>query len=208
VVSMADDSMFDVPANSGGPGSSRPSAWRGAVLDALARARRVERRSLAVWATAVGLALLCVARFGLTGQALIGGFFVCVLVVLSAIDLAERRLPNRIVLPATAIVLSAQLIVYPERALEWVLAACGAACFLALPMLVNPSGMGMGDVKLALLLGAGLGVAVAPAIVLGVLAAGLFSLVLVVRSGLGARKSFIAFGPFLSFGAIVAFFLS
>jgi leader peptidase (prepilin peptidase)/N-methyltransferase len=207
VVSMAEDSTFDVPANSGGPGSSRPSTWRSAVLDALARARRVEGRSLAVWVAAAGLTLLCFARFGITGRTLIGGFFVCVLVVLSAIDLAERRLPNRIVLPATAIVLSAQLIVYPERALEWVLAACGAACFLALPMLVNPSGMGMGDVKLALLLGAGLGAAVAPAILLGVLAAGLFSLFLVVRSGLGARKSFIAFGPFLSFGAIVAFFL-
>lgn len=207
MVSMTEDSTFDVPGTSGGLGSSRPSTWRRAVLDALARARRVERRSLAVWAAAVGLALLCFARFGLTGRTLIGGFFVCVLVVLSAIDLAERRLPNRIVLPATAVVLSAQLIVYPERALEWVLAACGAACFVALPMLVNPSGMGMGDVKLALLLGAGLGASVAPAILLGVLAAGLFSLFLVVRSGFEARKRFVAFGPFLSFGAIVAFFL-
>jgi leader peptidase (prepilin peptidase) / N-methyltransferase len=206
VVSMAEDSTFDAAGNIG-PRNSGPSTWRAAVLDALARARRVERRSLAVWVAAVGLALLCFARFGLNGRALIGAFLVCVLVVLSAIDLAERRLPNRIVLPATAVVLSAQLIVSPERALEWVLAACGAACFVALPMLVNPSGMGMGDVKLALLLGAGLGAAVAPAILLWVIPAGLFSLFLVVRSGVGARKSSIAFGPFLSFGAIVAFFL-
>lgn len=207
MVSLTDDSQFDVPSNLGGNVSSGPSTVRVAVLDALARARRVERRSVVVSAVAIGLALLSFARFGLTGRALIGAFLVSVLVVLSAVDLAERRLPNRIVLPATAVVLSAQLIVHPERALEWVLAACGAACFVALPMLVSPSGMGMGDVKLALLLGAGLGAAVAPAIVLGVVAAGLFSLVLVVRSGLGARKSFIAFGPFLSFGAIVAFFL-
>jgi leader peptidase (prepilin peptidase) / N-methyltransferase len=204
---MTEDSMFDVPPNTGGHRSSRPSAGRAAVLDALARARRFERQAFAVWAAGGGLALLCLARFGLTGRTLIGGFLVCILVVLSATDLAERRLPNRIVLPAAAVVLSAQLLVYPERALEWVLAASGAACFVALPMLVNPSGMGMGDVKLALLLGAGLGAAVAPAILLGVLAGGLFSLFLVVRSGFGARKNSIAFGPFLSFGAIVVFFL-
>jgi leader peptidase (prepilin peptidase) / N-methyltransferase len=206
MASMAEDSSFDVPGNLGGRPSG-PSPARAALLDALAWARRLQPRSLAVWAVAAALALLCVARFGLSSRTLIGGFLVCVLVVLSAIDLAERRLPNRIVLPATAIVLSAQLVVYPERALEWILAACGAACFLALPVLVNPSGMGMGDVKLALLLGAGLGAAVASAILLGVLAAGLFSLFLIVRSGLGARSRFIAFGPFLSFGAIVTFFL-
>jgi leader peptidase (prepilin peptidase) / N-methyltransferase len=140
-------------------------------------------------------------------QDLVLAFFAAVLVVLALIDLRTRRLPNRIVLPATALVLTAQIALAPDRALEWTLASAGAFTFLLVAALINPAGMGMGDVKLALLLGAGLGAAVAPAILLGVLAAGLFSLFLVVRSGLGARKSFIAFGPFLSFGAIVAFFL-
>ena len=207
MVSLADDAVFEAPSNLGGRPSARPSFARVLVLDARARLRHIGRRRVAVYGLAMLLSLLCFARFGLSGRALIGVFFVTTLVVLSAIDLAQRRLPNRIVLPATALVLLAQLVVNPQRALECAVAACGAACFLALPILVKPGGMGMGDVKLALLLGAGLGAAVVPALLLGLVVAGLFSLVLVARSGLGARKQFIAFGPFLAFGASAAYFL-
>src|SRR5215217_5163940 len=71
-------------------------------------------------------------------------FFIGVLVVLSVIDIRTRRLPNRILLPAAAVVFAAQLALEPERALEWSLAALGA--FAALrrraayePMLVRVS---------------------------------------------------------------------
>jgi prepilin signal peptidase PulO-like enzyme (type II secretory pathway) len=80
-----------------------------------------------------------------------------VLVVLSAIDLEQRIVPNVIVLPATAVVLAGNLVVFPDRRLEFVGAMLGAGLLLLLPLLVYPAGMGKGDVKLAMLLGAGLG---------------------------------------------------
>ena len=82
-------------------------------------------------------------------------FFCVVLVVLSAIDLEHRIVPNRIVLPAALVVLVAQTALHPSP--EWTLGALGASGFLFVAALAYPAGMGMGDVKLALLLGAMLG---------------------------------------------------
>jgi leader peptidase (prepilin peptidase)/N-methyltransferase len=130
-----------------------------------------------------------------------------VLVVLAAIDLERRIIPNRIVLPAVVLILAAQIALSPDRALEWTAASLGAALFLLLPLLVYPSGMGMGDVKLALLLGAGLGWAIVPALVAGLFAAFIVALVVLVRGGLAARKTALPFGPFLVLGALFALFL-
>jgi leader peptidase (prepilin peptidase)/N-methyltransferase len=146
-------------------------------------------------------------RFGLSGHALVGAIFAAALVLLTAIDLDRRLLPNVIVLPTLALVLILQIAFYPDRTLEWVLAALAAALFFFIPLLVYPSGMGMGDVKLAALLGAVLGKAVAVAIFAGLLAAAAVALVVVAREGLGARKKAIAFGPFLAFGGLLVLFL-
>ena len=124
-----------------------------------------------------------------------------------AIDLDRRLLPNVIVLPTLAFVLILQIVFYPDRTLEWVLAALAAALFFFIPMLVYPAGMGMGDVKLAALLGAALGKAVAAAILLGLVSAAVVGLFLVVREGLSARKKAIAFGPFLALGGLLVLFL-
>ena len=78
----------------------------------------------------------------------------------------------------------------------------GAATIFAIAHLFYPTGLGMGDVKLALLLGALLGTAVLSALTLGSLAAGVFGLILLARGGSVARKTAIPFGPFLGFGAI------
>jgi leader peptidase (prepilin peptidase)/N-methyltransferase len=160
----------------------------------------------AALAIAVAVAALVLVRYGLGAQGIIGACFGAVLVALSAIDLDQRILPNRIVLPATAAILVAQIIAFPDQALEWVLAALGAAAFLALPLLVSPGGVGMGDVKLGLLMGAGLGVAVIDAIFYAALAALVLAGVLIARHGRSALKMGFPFGPFLSFGAIVALF--
>jgi leader peptidase (prepilin peptidase)/N-methyltransferase len=157
-------------------------------------------------ALAAALAALCFVRFGWSGRAVVGAYFVAVLVVLSLIDLRTRRLPNAIVLPSAAVVLAAQIALEPGRTLEWVLAAVGAALFLFLPLLVYPAGMGMGDVKLALLLGAALGDDVVLALVLGLLSSFVVAVGLIATRGLGARRTFIPFGPFLAFGAIVSLF--
>jgi len=157
----------------------------------------------------VGTALLvaaCFARFGLSGRAFVAAFFVACLVVLSAIDVERKLLPDRIVLPATAIVLAAQLALFPDRAVEWVGAAAGASGFLFVAVLAYPRGMGMGDVKLALLMGAALGKAVAVAMMAGMLSALVVAIFLLARDGAAARKTAIPFGPFLALGSVVALF--
>src|SRR4029453_14540640 len=103
------------------------------------------------------MAAACFVKFGFGGEALVSAIFAGVLVVLTAIDIERRIVPNPIVLPATAVVLAGQLLLNPDRWLEFVLATVGAGLFLFLPRLLYPAGMGLGDRKPALLLGGGLG---------------------------------------------------
>jgi leader peptidase (prepilin peptidase) / N-methyltransferase len=145
-----------------------------------------------------------VLRFGLSSEALVASFFCVVLVAISAIDIEYRIVPNRIVIPSAAIVLVAQTFLQPSP--EWLIGALGASGFLLLAALVYPRGMGMGDVKLALLLGAMLGRSVAVGLMIGFLAALVPAAILAVRHGSKARKIAIPFAPFLAFGAIVALF--
>src|SRR5262249_119974 len=93
----------------------------------------------------------CVLPFRLTAQAAVAAFFCPALVAISATDLEHRIIPNKIVLPAAAVVLVAQTLVHPSP--EWAIAALGACAFLLVAALAYPAGMGMGDVKLALLMG-------------------------------------------------------
>ncbi len=96
------------------------------------------------------LVAACAWRFGLTGEAAVAAFFCAVLVAVTATDLTHRIVPNRIVVPAAAIVLVAHTALEPRP--EWALAALGASFFLFAAALAYPAGMGMGDVKLALLM--------------------------------------------------------
>jgi leader peptidase (prepilin peptidase) / N-methyltransferase len=158
----------------------------------------------AVELTSALLVAGCVLAFGLTLDAALAAFFCCVLVAISAIDARERIVPNRIVLPATALALPAQTLLHPSP--EWALGALGASLFLFLAVLAYPAGMGMGDVKLALFMGAVLGKAVAVALMLGMLAALVPGLFLLARHGSKARKMAIPFAPFLAFGSVIALF--
>ena len=160
--------------------------------------------TLAELATAA-LVVGCVAAFGLSARALVAAAFCTVLVLIAAIDIERRIVPNRIVIPAALAVLAAQTALQPG--LQWLLAALGAAALLLVLALVNPGGMGMGDVKLALLIGAGLGRAVPLALILGFVAAIVPALVLVARHGRAVRGKGIAFAPYLAFGAIATLFL-
>jgi leader peptidase (prepilin peptidase) / N-methyltransferase len=148
----------------------------------------------------------CFFRFGLTGEAALASFFCAVLVALSAIDFERYILPDRIVLPSAAIVLVANIALHPGQAPEWIAAGLGASLFLFVALLVYPKGMGMGDVKLALLLGFMLGRYVGAGLMVGMLAALVPAIFLIARHGAQARKMKIPFGPFLAFGAIVALF--
>jgi leader peptidase (prepilin peptidase) / N-methyltransferase len=158
----------------------------------------------AVELATAGLVAACLLVFGVSGDAVVAAFFCAVLVAISATDLEHRIVPNRIVLPAAALVLVAQTALHPSP--EWALGALGASGFLFLAALAYPAGMGMGDVKLALLLGAMLGRLAGVGLMLGMLAALVPSVVLLARHGSAARKMGIPFAPFLAFGAIVALF--
>jgi len=158
----------------------------------------------AVELATAGLVAACFVAFGLSGEAFVASFFCVVLVVLSAIDLTHRIVPNRIVLPAALVVLVAQTALEPSP--EWALGALAAAGFLFAAALAYPAGMGMGDVKLALLLGAMLGRTVSVGLMVGMVAALVPSVLLLARHGSAARKMGIPFAPFLAFGALVALF--
>jgi len=146
----------------------------------------------------------CFWKFGLGWDAALASFYCAVLVVLSSVDIERRIVPNRIVLPAAAVVLVAQTVLHPSA--EWLLAGLGASLFLFLAALAYPRGMGMGDVKLVLLLGFLLGRTVPFALFVGMLSALLPSAVLFARHGSAARKMAIPFAPFLALGGVFALF--
>jgi leader peptidase (prepilin peptidase) / N-methyltransferase len=146
----------------------------------------------------------CVLAFGLTAQAAVASFFCATLVAVSAVDVERRIIPDKIALPATVLVLAAQTVLHPSP--EWILASLGASAFLLAAVLAYPRGMGLGDVKLALLLGAMLGRNVTVALMVAMVAAMIPAVVLLARHGSAARKMAIPFGPFLAFGSVVALF--
>jgi leader peptidase (prepilin peptidase)/N-methyltransferase len=150
------------------------------------------------------LIVACVATFGPTAYAALAAAFCAVLVTLSVIDLRHRIVPNRIVVPAAGVMLLAHTLLDPS--LAWLAGALGASGFLFLAVLAYPKGLGMGDVKLALLLGAMLGGTVFVALLLGFLASLVPTVVLFARHGTAARKMAIPLVPFLSLGAVVSLF--
>jgi leader peptidase (prepilin peptidase)/N-methyltransferase len=154
---------------------------------------------------APALIVACVAVFGPTPEAALAAGFCAVLVTLSAIDVQLRIVPNRIVLPAAAAALLLHTAIDPSP--EWAVSALLAAGFLFVAVLAYPKGLGMGDVKLALLLGAVLGASVSLALMLGLLAALVPAAVLFSRHGAAARKMGVPLVPFLALGAVVALFL-
>jgi leader peptidase (prepilin peptidase)/N-methyltransferase len=123
----------------------------------------------------------------------------------AATDLAERRIPNRIVAPA-AIACAALLVaqaVPPQQLLGGI-----ALVALILGMsLARPASFGMGDVKLALLLVLGLGGLATQALILGFVLAAAFGVELMLRDGRSAASRSLPLAPFLSGGAVVAVLL-
>jgi leader peptidase (prepilin peptidase)/N-methyltransferase len=129
--------------------------------------------------------------------------FLAALAVLAAIDLDRRLLPNRIVYPLAAWGLVAMLLVERDQIAEHLLAGAGAFLFLYLAALANPAGMGMGDVKLAGVLGLYLGLAVIPALLVALLGGTLAGVGMMLREGAAALKRTLPFGVFLALGALI-----
>jgi leader peptidase (prepilin peptidase) / N-methyltransferase len=166
-------------------------------------ARNADLIRNATIAVAAFLSLLGAIRYGMHLETLVVILVISVLVVISRIDLEHRIIPNRIVVPAWIAVLLAQIAIYPGHWVQWVVASFGAGLFFLAIALAYPAGLGMGDVKLALLIGAALGWPVLTALFLGTLASGLVAGVMLFKEGSSARKRAIPLGPFLAGGAIV-----
>src|SRR5215471_5157826 len=165
---------------------------------------RIPPRDLAIELTTAFLLVGCVLAFGLTLRAAAAGIACAALVVVTATDLEQRIVPNRVVLPAAAAVLALDTVWHLSPV--WAIGALGAAGFLFLAVLAYPGGMGMGDVKLALLIGALLGRTTPVGLLLGLVFALIPSVVLFARHGVGARRLAIPLAPFLAAGAVVALF--
>jgi leader peptidase (prepilin peptidase)/N-methyltransferase len=146
----------------------------------------------------------CALKFGWHRELAVAAVFCAVLVAVTSTDLERRIIPNRIVVPATVVLLIAQTVIHPS--VQWAAAGLGAGLFFLLAALAYPGGMGMGDVKLAALLGVVLGKTVPVALFAGMIAALVPAVVLGLRHGRAARKMAIPFGPFLALGGVLALF--
>jgi leader peptidase (prepilin peptidase) / N-methyltransferase len=168
--------------------------------------RGIEGAGVAV--IGVMLAAASVARYGFDGRGLVGVVLCPTLVLLSAIDVRHRLLPNIIVLPAAAAV---ALIVGAADEGNLAAHAIAGGVFagvLLVAALVYPAGLGMGDVKLALLIGLALGDKTGTAVFVTALASAAVSLTLLMRRGRSALRQSIPFGPLLALGGLVAYFFA
>jgi leader peptidase (prepilin peptidase)/N-methyltransferase len=154
-----------------------------------------------------GTAALCalvVLVQGVNADALIGIVLVLLLVPITLIDLDTRRIPN--VLTAIGAVAAVGLVAALRTGdlPEHLIAGAAAGMFLLVAVLAYPSGMGMGDVKLAAVLGLFLGRDVAPAMLVALLTGTIVGGVVMARLGVSeGRKTAIPFGPFLALGGLV-----
>jgi leader peptidase (prepilin peptidase)/N-methyltransferase len=157
-------------------------------------------------ATALLYAGVVAARDDAGGVAL-GLIMVTALVPIVLIDLERRLIPNLITGPAAVAALVAGLALDLDGVPEQLIAGAAAGGFFLAAALAYPRGMGMGDVKLAGLLGLCLGRAVGPAVLIALVTGVLVGGIVIARLGARVgRKTAVPFGPFLALGGIVAFF--
>ncbi|TMK64024.1 MAG: prepilin peptidase [Actinobacteria bacterium] len=129
--------------------------------------------------------------------------FVAMLIAVADIDLEHRVVPNKILLPVAVWGAAASAVVRTGALPELLIAGAGAFTFLLVAALIHPAGMGMGDVKLAGVMGLYLGVSVVPALLVAFLAGSIAGLGLMLHHGLRGRKKGVPFAPFLALGGVV-----
>ena len=154
------------------------------------------------------LCALCVLVYGADNDVWAPLLFVLLLVPITLIDLEHHIIPN--VLTGIGAVGAIVLLVLfdSDSIVEHLIAATAAGGFFLLAAIVYPAGMGMGDVKLAAVMGLFLGRAVAPAIFAALIAGTLIGGVIIARYGMDeGRKKGIPFGPWLAFGSLVGLFV-
>lgn len=152
--------------------------------------------------TAFTFAAVVLAR-GLDPMLLLELPFAALLLAVAGTDLEHKVIPNRLLAPAAIYGLAASALLRAGELPELAISGAGAFAFLLLAAIAYPGGMGMGDVKLAGVMGLYLGVSVLPAMLLAFLAGSAVGVAMIVRHGPSARKRGVPFGPFLAVGGLV-----
>lgn len=152
--------------------------------------------------------LLCapaVIAKGPDGDALLGLALVSLLVPITLVDLDRRVIPNELTLLGAVLAPALVALTEPDALPEHLIAGLAAGGFFLIALLAYPRGMGMGDVKLAAVLGLFLGTAVGAALLVALVAGTLAGAVVIARKGAAeGRKTAVPFGPFLALGGVVA----
>jgi len=158
-----------------------------------------------------GLAAVFVAillRYSDDGSEIaLGACLAATLATITLTDLEHRVIPNKVLIVAALVAVGLLVAGDRDALAEHAIAAAIAFAVMFLIAIVYPRGMGMGDVKLAGVMGLYLGKAVAPALLIGFAAGALFGLALIASRGAEARKQAVPFGPFLALGGLIAIFV-
>lgn len=133
---------------------------------------------------------------------------ILIIVPIAFIDLEHMIIPNRLTALGAIVALGIGLALDPSGEPSRLIAAAAAGGFLLLAALARPGGMGMGDPKLAGMMGLFLGSAVAPAVLIALLSGVLIGALIMSHKGVQeGRKTRVPFGPFLALGALTAVFV-
>jgi leader peptidase (prepilin peptidase)/N-methyltransferase len=130
--------------------------------------------------------------------------FTAVLIAVAFIDLEHKIVPNKIMAPAAIYGVVTAVAFRTDMLPELLIAGAGAFTFFLVAALIHPKGMGMGDVKLAGVMGLYLGKLVIPALFIAFLVGSVVGVALVVRYGMRSRKVGVPFAPFMALGAFVS----
>jgi leader peptidase (prepilin peptidase)/N-methyltransferase len=171
------------------------------------RTRISARYPLVEALTAILMALVVVV-YGADRDVWLGFAFVLILVPCAFIDLDHRIIPNKITLPGAILGVILVAALDTDHLIGHLVAGVAAFMFLFLAALAYPGGMGMGDVKLAGVMGIYLGRSVGPAMLVALLAGSVVGIAIMARKGREeGRKTAIPFGPFLAFGGLVGLYV-
>jgi leader peptidase (prepilin peptidase)/N-methyltransferase len=160
-----------------------------------------------VEAVTAGLCVAVVLQDSSLAAVLLGITLVLVLVPVALIDIENHIVPNRITAPAAVVAIALGCALNWAGEPERLIAGAAAGGFLLLAALCYPRGMGMGDVKLAAVMGLLLGREVAAAMFVALIAGVVVGLVVLARTPSADRRSVgVPFGPFLALGGLVGLF--
>jgi leader peptidase (prepilin peptidase)/N-methyltransferase len=149
----------------------------------------------------------CGAKFGWDVTLIPALLLVSTLVIVANSDLDKRIVPNKVLFVSLLAGVVAQALAYPDEWLTWTLSAIIAFTVMLLVALAYPRGMGMGDVKLAGVMGLYLGRAVAPSMLVAFFLGTVVGLGVMATRGVAAgRKTALPFAPFMAAGGVFGLF--